>query len=131
MMNNGGIYKCDVDNYFLLLSQQDGKTTRTMNDWFFWFLQDNDIDPQKVNSVIYNELQQTIYTEEIDYEYALSKEVKSKNGIGISRIRHKHADMYATRSYPVIHQPSQILMDRWDFLMEVMYGNERTLCTAG
>lgn len=125
MMNNGGIYKCDVDNYGLLLSMQDGKRVQGMNDWFFWFLQDNDIDPQKVNSVVYNELQQTIYTEEIDEEYSL----RPKGNLLYQR--HKHASMYSTKSYPVVRQPSQILMDRWDFLMEMCYGNERTLCTTG
>lgn len=129
-MTSDGIYECDVNDYYFLLSEKDGRTNVTMNDWFFWFLQDNDIDPKLVNSVVYNSFQKTLYVYEIDHEYALRTEWMERKNREMTRIRRKHADIFVMKSYPVIHPPSQILMDRWEALMEVAYGNERSLCTT-
>lgn len=127
-MRTDGIYTCDFRDYVFLLSKQDGKTATSKQDWFFWWLQDNGVDPSETVSLIYNELQGTIYAEQMDYEYALVRTWKKhKSGVGGTRIR-RRGPHTVLKDYPVVEPPPAILLDRWDWLMEDIRGSERALC---
>lgn len=127
-MRTDGIYTCDVNDYLLLLSRQDGSLTKSHQDWFYWWLNDNGIDYTKVSYVCYNELQNTIYVEELDFEHALARTWKKhKSGVGGTRIR-RRGPYTVLKDYPVIEPPPAILLDRWDWLMEEIRGSERALC---
>jgi hypothetical protein len=121
-MSDGGIYKCDVNNFIFLLSVRE-KGLVTDNDWFYWWLEDNGIDYKMVEEVVYNEFQETIYVSEID-----NKNLDFCNGK--IKIRHRCKGVFSMSSYPVVEKPPQILMDRWEQLMEDFYGPERSLCSA-
>lgn len=119
-----GIYEADVYNYRLLLSKQGGTATNSHNDWFYWWLNDNGIDYMKVDYVCYNELQGIIYVQELDFEHALFDEMAPK-----LKLR-KRGPLFVMKDYPVVADPPAILLDRWDWLMEVFYGGKRSLCPA-
>lgn len=117
-----GIYTCDVNDYWFLLSMQDGSRMQGYQDWFYWWLNDNGIDYTKVRYVCYNELQRTIYVEELDFEYALHGDMKPK-----MKLR-KRGPLWIIKDYPVVEPPPAILLDRWEWLMEEIRGGERALC---
>lgn len=119
-MMTDGIYRCDVDDYWWLLTREGNK-----QDWFFWWLQDNGIDPEMVYSVTYNELQGTIYTEEYDWDADWLEVTRDGKRIGI-RPKHKHR-LTTLKSYPVVADPPGVLLDRWDWLMEEIRGSEREI----
>lgn len=123
-----GIYTCDVNDYVFLLSKQDGKVTRSCQDWFYWWLSDNGIDYTRVTSLLYNELQQTIYTEEVDFEGSVVKRYTEGKYTGL--VTKKRRGLLVDKDYPVIVEPPQVLIERWDWLMEEIRGSEREVGAA-
>lgn len=121
-MRTDGIYTCDVNDYLLLLSKQDGSFAKSHQDWFYWWLNDNGIDYTRVSYVCYNELQGTIYVEELDFLHALRGDMKPKLQL------RKRGSIWAMKDYPVVEPPPAILLDRWDWLMEEVRGSERAFC---
>lgn len=120
-----GIYTCDVHDYVFLLSKQDGKVTSSQQDWFYWWLRDNGIDPGDVDYVCYNELQGKIYVRELDFGHTVVR--RSHGGLKCR----KRGDLFVLKDYPAVELPPQILLDRWEWLMEEIRGDERALCQTG
>lgn len=125
-----GIYTCDVDDYMWLLSKQDGKTTTSHQDWFYWWLADNGIDYNRISKVTYNELQGSIYVEELNIGGAVKKIQREGDLVGWRLKQRKRAPMFVCKEYPVVEDPPDILLDRWDWLMEEIRGSEREVGAA-
>lgn len=118
-----GIYTCDVDDYLFLLSRDGSRVSRSQ-DWFFWWLEDNGVEYSKVSYVCYNELQGTIYTLEFDDSLLIP------TGKQCLKQKNRARGVWTMRDYPVRVDPPQILLDRWDWLMEEIRGSEREICAA-